>query len=77
MTQHELNREIAALTKESVTTIESLGFSLMHSPPCFVDRRPYFLPRKAGGKGRQRKRASRTEPRRTKIVKLIPRKGVA
>ena len=77
MNQNELDRRIATVTGESVATIESLGFSLLSSPPHFLDRRPYYLPRKAGGKGRQRprKRASHVKPLRSKIVKLIPRKA--
>ena len=56
MNQHELDRQIATATGESVATIESLGFSLIQSPSCSRDRRRYFLPRKMGGKGTQRSR---------------------
>ena len=35
MTQHELNHAVAQVTRESVSTIDGLGFGLLTLPPTY------------------------------------------
>jgi len=59
MTQNELNHAVAAATRESVGTINSLGFGLLTLPPTYPLAIPAYRrnhPLRIGPEARKRKR---------------------
>jgi hypothetical protein len=43
MTQHDLNREVARATGESISTINNMGFVPLTARPVEIDRRPLMV----------------------------------
>jgi hypothetical protein len=43
MTQHDLNREVARATGESIRTINSMGFVPLTAKPIEIERRPLMV----------------------------------
>lgn len=78
MNQHELNREVANITGESVQTIAAMGFSLLRSaPPVRLDYRAMarrYQPKRMDVRDRrppERRRRPKTPPV-TKPHPMIP-----
>lgn len=76
MTQHELYRQVAEATGESVGAIAAMGFSLLDLSP-LPDHRPRVRPRRMGGRGRPRvkRRHAVVTPLHATVVRFHPEHG--
>ena len=81
MNQHELNREVARATGESVETIEAMGFSVLTAaPPWVVDHRARLRDhtrRKMRRRLKARKAPARKVRPKTRVPKIASKRQAA